>query len=365
MSADEDAQDVTARQPGVSRRTLVKGAAWSVPAVAIAVAAPIASASVPCEGAGSQTFNAPSSSSPRNVAFTVPAGVTQLSYVVTGGAGGSVHGSNGNQNGGQGGRVTGTIDVTPGEVLQVYVGQGGEGTTSDVNGPVQRAGGRGYGDGGSAGAPPGDNSPNYVKWNSGAGGGGGSAIVRGSTPLVVAGGGGGGGGVWIEGATNTFSIGSSRPGGGNAGNNGGSWVFGSSGGESATIYGGKSGSSGQGGTGGTYGGPWPQAPVFQNGGSASSRNGGVSWGGGISVNNNDGWSASGGGGGGGYGGGGGGETMWGFTDNQGAGVIAGGGGGGGTSYIVPGGSGTIGLSGTTASPGSVVDGSVVLSWDCA
>ncbi|KHK99850.1 hypothetical protein LK09_00465 [Microbacterium mangrovi] len=363
MRSDREADDVTTPPRGLSRRTLVKGAAWSVPVVAVAVAAPVAAASVPCAGAGSKTFRAPSSSSPRSVPFTVPAGVTELSFVVTGGAGGSVKGDTANQVGGQGGRVTGTISVTPGEVLDIYVGQGGTGTTSGSTGPEQRAGGRGYGDGGSAGAPPGDQSPSYVKWNCGAGGGGGSAIVRGSSPLVVAGGGGGGSGDFIVG--NNISIGA-RPRGGDAGASGGSWGFGSTNGQKASAYGGSSGATGRGGTGGTYSGPWPQPPTFKPGGAGSGRNGGTSYGGGVAVLSSppDGWSTSGGGGGGGYGGGGGGETMWGFTDTHSGAALIGGGGGGGTSYVAPGTSATIGLSGVTADPAGRADGSVVLSWTC-
>lgn len=96
--------------------------------------------------------------------YTVPVGVTSLNIDVMGGDG---YGPEG-----RGGRVQCDLPVTPGEVLNIYVG--GEGT--DNSG--------GYNGGGNAGA-----NANY------GGGGGASDIRRGGTALanriVVAGGGGG------------------------------------------------------------------------------------------------------------------------------------------------------------------------------
>lgn len=46
----EDETATNAGQPGISRRTLVAGTAWAVPAVMIAAAAPISAASVTCNG---------------------------------------------------------------------------------------------------------------------------------------------------------------------------------------------------------------------------------------------------------------------------------------------------------------------------
>ena len=43
----ESNEERLTKQPGISRRTIVKGAAWTIPAVAVAVTAPTASASQP------------------------------------------------------------------------------------------------------------------------------------------------------------------------------------------------------------------------------------------------------------------------------------------------------------------------------
>ncbi len=110
-------------------------------------------------------------------AFTVPAGVTQITVDALGGQGGS---SGSGAAGGLGGRANATIAVTPGEVLQVNVGgQGGTGTANGVAGGFNGGGTGGTGGGG------------------GGGGGGASDVRQGGTGLaariVIAGGGGGGG----------------------------------------------------------------------------------------------------------------------------------------------------------------------------
>ncbi|MCB9901714.1 MAG: hypothetical protein H6826_10245, partial [Planctomycetes bacterium] len=94
--------------------------------------------------------------------FTVPSGVTRL-RIVAGGASGSHTTA---FDGGHGALVDATVDVTPGEVLTILVGEQ----------PALQA----FGDDGC-----------------GASGGGGTFVVRGTTildttPIVVAGGGGGG-----------------------------------------------------------------------------------------------------------------------------------------------------------------------------
>ena len=48
--------------------------------------------------------------------FTVPAGITSIDVIAKGALGGT------NNRGGQGGSVTATIAVTPGDVLNIYVG---------------------------------------------------------------------------------------------------------------------------------------------------------------------------------------------------------------------------------------------------
>ncbi|MEO6826521.1 MAG: hypothetical protein ABI255_01875, partial [Microbacteriaceae bacterium] len=125
--------------------------------------------------------------------FTVPTGVTELTLLVTGGAGADPNDQVGR--GGAGGLTLTRQSVTPGETLTVWVGQGGVG-----------GGGWGWGCGGEHGY-----APDSVG-RDGGGGGGASAVSTGaftdgsgcesrpadSTVLAVAGGGGGGGGDGVE-----------------------------------------------------------------------------------------------------------------------------------------------------------------------
>jgi hypothetical protein len=177
--------------------------------------------------------------------FTVPAGVTSLTVTAVGGGGaGSIPSA-----GGSGAKVTGTLAVTPGEVLNLFVGGGAPGTN----------------------------------WN--VGGGGSTNISSGGTALVIAGGGGGAGQY------------------GNGGNAGGPGGVGLDGGNSAPGRGGAGGVGGAGGSGA------PSGPNGQPGGNGSGGKGGDSGnsggaGSGTGAGGNAGW--YGGGGGGGYGGGGGG-----------------------------------------------------------
>lgn len=104
----------------------------------------------------------------------VPQGITTL-YVQAGGAGGGYgYGGTGTSNGGGGGGVMASVSVTPGEILNIEVGE------------------------------PGQSSDTAMR---GGGGGGWTALLRGTTPLVIAGGGGGGGTVSSAsaGITDTFS----------------------------------------------------------------------------------------------------------------------------------------------------------------
>jgi hypothetical protein len=125
--------------------------------------------------------------------FTVPDGITQLSITATGGQGGrgGVDTQGLPASGGYAGVVSGTMSVTPGQVLTIAVGQGGSIGATSVAGTGGGAGGNNPlsaykggvgGNAGSAGA-------------SGAGGGGGAATVITTTgaTLVAAGAGGGGG----------------------------------------------------------------------------------------------------------------------------------------------------------------------------
>jgi hypothetical protein len=114
--------------------------------------------------------------------FTVPSGITSIDCKVwgAGGGGGSPADWGFGSDGGSGGFASGTITVTPAQVLNIVVGQGG------VNNSTSRV----FGGGGAQ-------SPNSSFTNRGGGGGGYSGIFRSTVSqtdaLVIAGGGGGGG----------------------------------------------------------------------------------------------------------------------------------------------------------------------------
>jgi len=104
----------------------------------------------PC-GAGTQTFSYTGSI----VSWTVPNGVTQVTIDAKGAQGGSVN-ITCSASGGKGARMVGDFTVSPGDNLQILVGQMGLTNGED------------------------------------AGGGGGTFVVgAGNTPLIIAGGGGG------------------------------------------------------------------------------------------------------------------------------------------------------------------------------
>ena len=202
------ANDPTGRSEGLSRRTIVKGAAWSVPVIATTVAMPMASASVNCQTV-THTVASPDPTTPEGTTetFIVPAGVTSIRFSVAGGGGGAAidkadsweHASHG----GSGALVTGELPVTPGQPLTLIVGQGGAGGTFGEGAAAlsgqPATGGKGYGDGGTSPAAVATAS-NGLR-GGGGGGGGGSAILLGDTPLVVAGGGGGVGSGWRASST--------------------------------------------------------------------------------------------------------------------------------------------------------------------
>lgn len=291
----------------------------------------------------SQTYTGPGQYS-----FTVPAGVTQAQVALLGGSGGN--GGNGGTtanpvNGGAGGagaEVTGTVQVSGGEVLTVTVG--GAGDDSALGGTGGYNGGGASGDLGVAGG----------------GGGGATAVQDGTTVLLVAGGGGGGG---------TAPQGGNLDGAGGAGGNADS--NGSAGG-SVTAYGAELG-GGQGGVAGTAGGTggtggtvimgtttckgnvllgMPPSPGEQ--GDAGQAGQGALAPGQVNV-------AGGGGGGGVFGGGqGGGPAGDMCTDTAGNG-----GGGGGSSYVASGADGVSGgsIDDTPTAPASLDgNGEAVISY---
>ena len=199
--------------------------------------------------------------------WTVPSGVTSIVVDAAGGSGGN--GSTGN--GGLGGRIQTSVNVTPSEVLSIYVAGAG-GTNNDS---------AGFNGGGS------NDSLNY---NSYIGGGGGASDIRqGGTTLlnriVVAGGGGGGG---YNGCTETGGAGGGLTGGAGAIGCatapafGGSQIAGGAGGYYSTVFGGDGtlgtggggapNTGGAGGGGGYYGGG---GGAWQGGGGGSSYSNGT------------------------------------------------------------------------------------------
>ncbi|WDH78190.1 hypothetical protein PTQ19_11770 [Microbacterium esteraromaticum] len=170
----------------MTRRTLTKSAAWGVPVIAAAVALPASSASTNCVPA---RFDAPAPGTGANqteattTTFVVPQGVTSLSFTVAGGAGGARNGYDRSR----ARLVQGTLQVTPGDVLTLIVGQGGY-KPQDLSSAAGWYGGQGYGNGGHSVYTPEPGAGTNLYGAVGGSGGGGSAILLGSTPLVVAGG---------------------------------------------------------------------------------------------------------------------------------------------------------------------------------
>jgi gliding motility-associated-like protein len=210
--------------------------------------------------------------------WVVPPCVTSINITVAGAKGGGA-------NGGLGATLTGTLDVTPGQTLNIFVG--GVGLNGNNSGGWN---------GGGTGFASTDGNVNYNSW----GGGGATDIRIGGTSLaervIVAGGGGG------------RSGGSSPVCGGGASCNDGL--------SGCSTY----GSGALGGTqfaGGAGGTPWAGTPPGGSPGSLAQGGQGGLW-----------QTASGGGGGGGYYGGGGGGN-----DGCCTGANGGGGGGGGSSLF--------------------------------
>ncbi len=244
--------------------------------------------------------------------FTVPPGIMSINIECYGGQGATAI-SAAPGTGGLGAYVVGTMAVTPGQVLNIFVG----GQGSIANG--------GYNGGGVGGTD--------------AGGGGGASDVRaGGTALVdrvIVSGGGGGGGVSSDGCPAVFNGGNGGAGGGLAGANGMM---------SPTGGGGFGGSVGTGGAPGIGCSNFLGMPgTVSNGGEGQA----------IGCSN----FPSGGGGGGGFvaGGGGGGGSL-GTTGCSGNEKGGGGGGAGGSSFT-----GT--MTNVTLTQGvNVGNGSVTITW---
>ena len=249
--------------------------------------------------------------------WTVPAGVTQATFTLYGAAGGQATGDE-SGGGGSGAKVSGTLPVTAGTVLQVNVGQVGQVASTA------------FGGGGAGGMQPGDSG----------GGGGGESDVRApdssgdyplSAALLVAGGGGGGGdwGVSFPPPENTPA----QPWGGNGGDADTAGAAPAAnvdfcGDTFGVAAGGAAGTTTAGGAGGAGG-----SLTVAAGSSCTAANGAAGAAGTLGTGGNGGngtkYGAGGGGGGGYYGGGGGGGGGIEKAFNE---IGAGAGGGGGASY---------------------------------
>jgi len=284
--------------------------------LALVAGSPAARADVDCQPSGSEvvcTFTYTGAAQ----SWTVPEGVTQATFEVSGAHGGTD--ARHTAPGGVGGMARATIDVTPDDTLQVTVGgAGADGVIGDPDAIV--AGGAGGFNGGAAGGSA--DGRTGERGESG-GGGGGASDIRFDTDdsgdfalaerIIVAGGGGGAGGA----ANGGVGGGGGGAGGGSEGGGGGDGLpfdpFGPNG------QGGSGGSASSGGVGGDPGVVWVFAQCTKGldgtlgvGGVGGECRGFAGAGGG---------SGGGGGGGGYYGGGGGG-----------GGGFRGGGGGGGSGF---------------------------------
>lgn len=315
----------------IDRRTVARGAVWTLPVVAVISAAPAYAVSVTV----TQTV-------PGSYTFNVPAGVLVLNYAIKGGAGGGYSLA---PTGGSGASFSGTITfaTNPTGITLTYI-VGGGGAAAGAGG----AGGSGYGVGGTAGAVT-------ITSQRGAGGGGGSAILLATAPIVVAGG-GGGAGTWMHSVGSAFIVqyphgGPAAPAAAN-----GFAVVQQISGVNRTENGGSAASGATRGLGGFTTGNYTTEGSGGPGGVSPGGKGGNS----VPINVT-GYSASGGGGGGGYAGGG--SGAGGGITSLGAG---GAGGGAGSSYT----GGTAGVTVTASalasaangSTGAGGDGSITLSY---
>ncbi|WP_424936164.1 MULTISPECIES: hypothetical protein [Bacteria] len=339
------------RRPGVPRRTLVKGAAWTVPVIAATVVVPATSASVvpaPCVpgGASVQAVDGWAGAGIRRQTVTIPAGATNIRFTVRGGDGWYSLGA----------LVTGMLTPTGSAPLEVEIIAGQHGVSGGPHLPYPLEAYRtyGYGRGGVA-------VPDHLTYQSA---GAGSAIARTDTgePLVVAGGAGS--------SSNGFGGAQIGTGNGNAG------LTAESGHGQYSVHGqlwaGASGGAvgalpGLGGQGGVTAGRESEVAgvIVDPGGSgtAPSVDGGHGGDGGFAAwTDGVGW--GGGAGGGGYAGGGGGGVVIATHNGHRDGTAAFG--GAGSSYVSTGGE-VLSSRIVTATPPaneSLVHGMVQVFWDC-
>lgn len=199
----------------ISRRRMVKGAAWATPVIAASSVVPTFASSVDCTFAENAFVSARGMSNYERVEeeFTIPAGTHKLRFELTGGAGGRYERG---LDGGSGAKVSGIVEVKPYQTVKIIAGGGGSFAPEFYpsgegyrTAPVK--GGYGFGDGGST---PKVRIPNdvmdkvYERWVwahqwsygpiplpmeevYGCSGGGSSALLIDGEVIAVAGGGGG------------------------------------------------------------------------------------------------------------------------------------------------------------------------------
>lgn len=243
--------------------------------------------------------------------WVVPANVSQVTIEAWGAQGGSAADGDPSAGGagGLGGYAKGTLTVTPGQTLTVYVGGAGS-----------AGGSGGYNGGGSGGS----GTPGAGGTGGPAGAGGGASDVRqGGASLaqrvIVAGGGGGGGRDYWNGSCTPCGVGGAGGDGGGGVGGPGQAAF-----DPTNAYPGM-GINGGGGAGASAGGTGGPSDTYGPGASGLPGAAGTLGLGGAGANGTlD--TAAGGGGGGFYGGGGGGGARYGSG-------VGGGGGGGGSSLI--------------------------------
>ena len=186
--------------------------------------------------------------------WTVPAGVTSLSFTAEGAQGGS--GTAGYGVGGLGGRVQGSLSVTPGQALSIYVGQMPLSNIGGFNGGGNGANNT-YGRGGGGATDiriGGVALANRVVVAAGGGGGGTNCFSANQNNGGVGGGATGGNGYQCNQQTNYVGFGGTQTAGGiNLGGLGQTGSLGQ-GGNGGTTYGGGGGGGYYGGGGGSYGG---------------------------------------------------------------------------------------------------------------
>ncbi len=232
--------------------------------------------------------------------FTVPEGITQITIDLWGAGGGNSDGGGTAAAGGGGGYGGFTLDVTPGDIINIFVGQGG--TTDDSFAQIG---------GGGAGGPTIDS------FGGSSGGGYTSVSLNGTMIAVIGGGGGSGGGpahitsfagpggngTLVTTGGNIFRAGgdsantsTSSPNNNDGGGKGGQLTLGGARGDSSLFPNsnnsspsevlGTSGSNPT-GTGGVSGGTGGNSPFFANTGGGGGGGGGYSGGGGgVGQNTN-------------------------------------------------------------------------------